>query len=89
MVGMSSKIHDGLTELHPVQLAWLAAAVFVVSAGYGALLPLLPGWMTSIVPGVLGSDIAKHVGFLSGVYAAGVLVGAPLWGAISDRAGRR
>ena len=29
--------------LRPVQLAWLAAAVFVVSAGYGALMPLLPG----------------------------------------------
>ena len=25
-------------------MAWLAAAVFVVSAGYGALMPLLPAW---------------------------------------------
>jgi hypothetical protein len=30
------------SRLSPSQLAWLAAAVFVVSAGYGALMPLLP-----------------------------------------------
>ena len=71
-----------------MQLAWLAAAVFVVSAGYGALLPLLPGWLTPMMPGATATEIGRHVGFLSGVYAAGVLVGAPLWGLVSDRAGR-
>lgn len=75
-------------DLRPVQLAWLAAAVFVVSAGYGALMPLLPGWLAAMMPGATASEIARHVGFLSGVYAAGVLVGAPLWGLVSDRAGR-
>ena len=74
--------------LRPVQLVWLAAAVFVVSAGYGALMPVLPGWLSSLMPGASTSEIARHVGFFSGVYAAGVLVGAPLWGAISDRVGR-
>ena len=74
--------------LRPVQLAWLAAAVFIVSAGYGALLPLLPGWVSSMMPGASVIEVARHVGFLSGVYAAGVLVGAPLWGVVSDRAGR-
>ena len=59
--------------LRPAQLAWLAAAVFVVSAGYGALMPLLPGWLGPMMPGAGGSEIARHVGFLSGVYAAGVL----------------
>lgn len=75
-------------DLRPAQLAWLAAAVFVVSAGYGALLPLLPGWLTSIIPIASGPEVARHVGFLSGVYAAGVLIGAPLWGIVSDRTGR-
>ena len=75
-------------DLRPVQLAWLAAAVFVVSAGYGALLPLLPGWLTSLMPGATTTEIARHIGFLSGVYSAGVLVGAPLWGVVSDRVGR-
>ena len=74
--------------LGPVQLAWLAAAVFVVSAGYGALMPVLPGWLGSLMPGASAAEVARHVGFFSGVYAAGVLVGAPLWGAVSDRVGR-
>ncbi len=73
--------------LAPVQLAWLAAAVFVVSAGYGALMPLLPGWLGPLMPGAGATEVARHVGFLSGVYAAGVLVGALLWGVVSDRIG--
>ncbi len=40
------------------------------------------------MPGADASEIGPHVGFLSGVYAAGVLVGAPLWGIASDRVGR-
>ena len=76
------------TGLGPVQLAWLAAAVFVVSAGYGALMPLLPTWLTPLVSGDGQANVARHVGLLSALYAAGVLVGAPLWGLVSDRCGR-
>ncbi len=75
-------------DLRPLQLLFLAAAVFVVSAGYGALLPLLPAWLTQQMPGSTPSEVARHVGFLSGAYTAGVLVGAPVWGRISDRLGR-
>ena len=74
-------------SLSHVQLVWLAAAVFVVSAGFGALLPLLPGWLAQMLPGASALQIARHVGFLSGIYTAGVLVGAPLWGLIADRVG--
>lgn len=77
-----------MTALRPVPLAWLAAAVVVVSAGYGALLPVLPGWLASLMPGANASEVGRHVGFLSGVYAVGVLLGAPLWGIVSDRIGR-
>lgn len=70
------------------QLAGLAAAVFVASAGYGALMPLLPRWLGPMMPGASAAEIARHVGMLSGAYAAGVLVGAPLWGIVSDRVGR-
>jgi MFS family permease len=70
------------------QLAWLAAAVFVVSAGYGALMPLLPAWLAPLMASDSQGEIARHVGLLSGIYAAGVLVGAPLWGLVSDRWGR-
>ncbi len=78
----------GLAALRAVQVAWLAAAVFIVSAGYGALLPVLPGWLASMMPGASAAEVGRHVGFLSGVYAAGVLLGAPLWGVVSDRVGR-
>ena len=74
--------------LRPVQVAWLAGSVFIVSAGYGALLPVLPGWLASLLPGANATEVGRHVGFLSGVYAAGVLLGAPLWGVVSDRVGR-
>ncbi len=77
-----------MTALRPVQMAWLAAAVVVVSAGYGALLPVLPGWLATLMPGINAREVGRHVGFLSGVYAAGVLLGAPLWGIVSDRVGR-
>jgi MFS family permease len=81
-------IKTGEADLRPLQLFFLAAAVFVVSAGYGALLPLLPGWLSVQIPGSTPGEVARHVGFLSGAYTAGVLVGAPIWGLISDRLGR-
>ncbi len=75
-------------DLKPLQLFFLAGAVFAVSAGYGALLPMLPGWLSQQVPGASATEIAQHVGFLSAAYAAGLLIGAPIWGLISDRLGR-
>ncbi len=75
-------------DLRLMQLFFLAAAVFVVSAGYGALMPLLPVWLLQQMPESSASEIARHVGFLSGAYTAGVLVAAPIWGWISDRLGR-
>ena len=74
--------------LQPAQLVWLAGSVFIVSAGYGALLPVLPGWLAFMMPSASAGEVGRHVGLLSGVYAAGVLLGAPLWGMVSDRVGR-
>ncbi|MBI3383447.1 MAG: MFS transporter [Aquabacterium sp.] len=76
-------------ELGRMQLAWLAAAILVVSTGYGALMPLLPTWLALARPDAAASDIADHVGFITGVYAFGVLMGAPFWGLVSDRVGRK
>jgi MFS family permease len=75
-------------DLGWLQLLFLAGAVFVVSAGYGSLLPLLPTWLLEQMPGMTPAEVARHVGFLSGAYTAGILVGAPVWGVISDRIGR-
>lgn len=70
------------------QLTFLAAALFTVSLGYGALMPVLPIWLTQFSASTDAAEIARQVGFMSGAYAAGVLVGAPLWGYLSDRIGR-
>ena len=51
-------------------------------------MPVLPGWLGSMMPGASASAIARHVGLFSGVYAAGVLFGALLWGVLSNRVGR-
>jgi MFS family permease len=69
------------------QLVWLAAAVFVISAGYGALLPQWQGWLAVLNPGATAAAVSRHIGFLSGMYTAGVLLGAPLWGMLADRIG--
>ena len=74
-------------RLRPVQVAWLAAAIFAVSAGFGALMPVLPAWLTTLMPGATAAEVARHVGFLSGAYAVGVLLGAPLWGVVGDHVG--
>ena len=76
-------------DLKRGQLAWLAFAVVVVSAGYGALMPLLPGWIGRLMAAHGQSEVVRHVGLISGAYAAGVLIGAPMWGMASDRLGRR
>lgn len=67
----------------------LAAAAFVVSVGYGALLPVLPGWLASLEPTVSASRIAEQVGELSGIYMLGIFVGALAAGYLSDWVGRR
>ena len=74
-------------RLRPLQVAWLAGAIFAVSAGFGALMPVLPAWLNTLMPGATAGDVARHVGFLSGAYAVGVLLGAPLWGVVGDRVG--
>ncbi|MFK1260004.1 MFS transporter [Pseudomonas aeruginosa] len=75
-------------DLGVAQLGWLAAAVFVVSAGYGALMPLIPDWLRPLMGDADPAALARHVGYLSGIYTAGILLGAPLWGMLADRLGR-
>ena len=78
----------GHESLRRSEVSWLAMAVFVVSAGYGALLPVLPGWLVLILPAATPVEITRPIGVASGVYAMGLLIGAPFWGLISDRVGR-
>lgn len=64
-------------------MATLFFIVFLDLVGFGMIIPVLPFY-------------AEHLGispslviFLFGVYSFGQLFGAPLWGALSDRTGRR
>lgn len=64
-------------------MATLFLIVFLDLVGFGMIIPVLPFY-------------AEHLGispslviFLFGVYSLGQLFGAPLWGALSDRAGRK
>ena len=65
-------------DLGVAQLGWLAAAVFVVSAGYGALMPLIPDWLRPLMGDADPAALARHVGYLSGIYTAGILLGAAM-----------
>ena len=50
-------------RLSPVQVAWLAAAIFPVSAGFGALMPVLPAWLNTLMLGApLWSVVGDRVG---------------------------
>lgn len=85
---MFGAVAPNTADLGIIQLGWLALAVFVVSAGYGALMPMFPGWLRPMMPGADDAEIARHVGLLGAAYTVGVLVGAPLWGRLSDGIGR-
>ena len=61
------------------------AAVFVVSLGYGVVLPVLP----FVLRALAGVAVAWHTGLLTGVYMLALFLFAPLWGYVSDRIGRR
>lgn len=65
-------------------LIWFVFLVIVIDlVGFGLVIPLLPFMAPS-----LGGD-SSDVAFIMITYAAGAAVIAPLWGRLSDRAGRR
>jgi len=60
-------------------------ALFAAALGYGTLVPLVPVYLRAIG----GGDAAWHSGALPAVFLAAASIAAPLWGNLSDRAGRR
>lgn len=71
------------------RLALPLAAVFVVSLGYGVVLPVLPFVLADAIGVAERARISWHTGMLTGVYMLALFLFAPLWGYISDRIGRR
>lgn len=71
-------------------LAILMLAAFTVSLGFGVILPLLPLVVERLATD--GGDptlIAQATGLLTGLYMLSLFAFAPIWGALSDRLGRR
>jgi DHA1 family multidrug resistance protein-like MFS transporter len=70
-------------------LSLMLALIFVVSMGYGVLLPVLPALLQSLARSHQPLSIAFHTGMLPGVYMGALFLMAPFWGRISDLKGRR
>lgn len=71
-------------------LAILMLAAFTVSLGFGVILPLLPTMVEQLAGDGGGPGLtARSTGLLTGLYMLSLFAFAPLWGALSDRLGRR
>lgn len=64
-------------------MATLFFIVFLDLVGFGMIIPVLPFYAEHL--GIAPSLII----FFFGLYSVGQLIGSPLWGAMSDRVGRR
>lgn len=69
----------------------LLACLFVVMIGLGIAVPVLPFYVErlALADGASRQSVVTQVGLLTGVYAIGQLIFAPVWGRLSDRVGRR
>jgi len=85
--GMS--IPGDATRGRGVGLFLLLAAAFTIALGYGVILPVLPFFLERVATSANRFSVSWHTGMLTGVYMFALFVFAPLWGRISDRAGRR
>jgi DHA1 family multidrug resistance protein-like MFS transporter len=65
--------------------------LIVVMIGLGITVPVLPFYVErlALAEGATRQSVVLHVGLLTGVYALGQLIFAPVWGRLSDRTGRR
>lgn len=68
----------------------LLGCLFVVTLGYGVLLPVLPFFLEQIAENTTNTDnISFHFGILTAIYPVTLVILAPFWGRISDRIGHK
>ena len=67
----------------------LCAAVFAAAFGYTAVMPLLPQLLSPMLPQASSVELGWHTGVYAASYMLAAVVFSPLWGAASDRYGRR
>ncbi len=69
----------------------LLTCLFVVMIGLGITMPVLPFYVErlALAEGATRQSVVMHVGLLTGVFALGLFIFAPVWGRLSDRIGRR
>lgn len=71
-------------------MAVLMPAVFIVSLGFGVVVPLLPYLIERLLgPGGDPSQVSRSTGLLTATYMLALFLFAPAWGRLSDRFGRR
>jgi MFS family permease len=69
-------------------MAAIVLAVFVVSIGYGVILPTLPYLIERLLgSGVQAAQVSRHTGLLTAVYTLFLFLFSPLWCRLSDRHG--
>lgn len=74
--------HGNVTRGH---FALLLLAALAASMAYGVVLPDLPLKLRQLMPAGTFAEIARHTGWVTGVYTLSLLVFSPLWGWLSDR----
>lgn len=77
---------EGLGRWH---FAILLSAALSVSMAYGVTLPLLPDLLASRIAGGAFADVARHTGWITGIYTLALFLCSPAWGALSDVIDRR
>lgn len=76
-------------QMH-VQLGLLSLAVMIDILGFSIIIPLVPEYIQNALHvSPLDSRIGEYGGWLTAVYALMQFLFAPLWGALSDRIGRK
>jgi multidrug resistance protein len=76
-------------QMH-IQLALLALAVMIDVLGFSLIIPLVPEYVQQgLHTGPADPRIGEYGGWLTAIYALMQFLFAPLWGALSDRIGRK